>query len=676
MHFAFPGFLWALLLLAVPIVIHLFYFRRYKKVYFTQVRLLRELVEETSTRNKLRNLLVLLARLLALSSLIVAFAQPQTRRDAAATALNNLSIYIDNSWSMDALSEQGKLLQRAQSLATAIVESHSENDRFQILTNDLESRHQRIVSKEEALRYIEEIKTGPAIQTLSRIIAKQIQCFENARLDGGSLYLISDFQKSSSDLDTSEIPTGINLRLIPLQAIEENNISIDSAHFLSPVLLHGLPNKVVFYLSNRGKSDVGDLRTTLSINGLDYPGPSVNLAAGEGRSDTIAELISQPGWQRLVIRIKDYPVQFDDQYFLACKTDANFKILALFQGAEPAMLRAAVSAIPQFEWNALPVDRVQFGAFAQHKLIVLCDLDEVSSGLAQELFKATQEGVQLLIFPGPKASSDSYRPLSDVLGLPVITNYSEAPMQVGKLNFEADIYDDVFSKIPANIKLPNTRGQFRFQGGLPAERLMEYRDGSAHLLRFRVNRALVYLSASPFDPAINDLSKQAELFIPLLFKVSFNPEARQAYSHDLSKDPLVTWPLVADEGKGDLVLSLRGPEELIPASRIQGNKIVLSFYDQIRRAGIYELYNRDAFMGLIAFNDSRRESDLSCWTPDDLQTKTGDRAVVASTSGGDRNLARQMKSEHEGQSLWWWFVLFAAAFFAMESLLLRILKPQ
>ena len=47
MQFLFPSFLWALGLLAIPIIIHLFYFRRYKEVYFTNVRLLKELVEET-----------------------------------------------------------------------------------------------------------------------------------------------------------------------------------------------------------------------------------------------------------------------------------------------------------------------------------------------------------------------------------------------------------------------------------------------------------------------------------------------------------------------------------------------------------------------------------------------------------------------------------------------------
>src|SRR6187402_4015179 len=76
MQFLYPAFLWALSALAIPIIIHLFYFRRYKKVYFSNLRFLREVKEETSARNKLRNLLILLARLLAMAGIIFAFAQP------------------------------------------------------------------------------------------------------------------------------------------------------------------------------------------------------------------------------------------------------------------------------------------------------------------------------------------------------------------------------------------------------------------------------------------------------------------------------------------------------------------------------------------------------------------------------------------------------------------------
>lgn len=76
MQFVFQSFLWTLVLLSIPVIIHLFYFRKYQKVLFTNVHFLKELVEETATKNKLKNLLILIARLLAISALILAFAQP------------------------------------------------------------------------------------------------------------------------------------------------------------------------------------------------------------------------------------------------------------------------------------------------------------------------------------------------------------------------------------------------------------------------------------------------------------------------------------------------------------------------------------------------------------------------------------------------------------------------
>jgi hypothetical protein len=75
MQFLFPWFLAALLALAIPVVIHLFNFRRFKTVYFSNVKFLKEVKEETASRSKLKHLLVLAARMLALAFLVFAFAQ-------------------------------------------------------------------------------------------------------------------------------------------------------------------------------------------------------------------------------------------------------------------------------------------------------------------------------------------------------------------------------------------------------------------------------------------------------------------------------------------------------------------------------------------------------------------------------------------------------------------------
>jgi L-asparagine transporter-like permease len=97
MQFLFPGFLLALAALAIPVIIHLFNFRRYKTVYFSNVRFLREVKEETTSRSKLKHLLVLASRLLALAFLVFAFAQPYipNKHNQVSTGRKYVSVYLD-----------------------------------------------------------------------------------------------------------------------------------------------------------------------------------------------------------------------------------------------------------------------------------------------------------------------------------------------------------------------------------------------------------------------------------------------------------------------------------------------------------------------------------------------------------------------------------------------------
>ncbi|MBK8954912.1 MAG: BatA domain-containing protein [Saprospiraceae bacterium] len=675
MQFVFPGFLWALLLLTVPIAIHLFYFRRYKKVYFTNVHLLRELVDETSTRNKLRNLLILFSRLLALAAIIFAFAQPVPKSANSTQSIKNLSIYIDNSWSMDAETKEGKLIQQALLNAKDIIEAYSENDRFQILSSDFEGRHQRIVSKSEALTLLEEIKTGPSFQTLNKVISRQLQCLKNAGFTEGELYLISDFQKINCQLDTGILDKNFKLKFVSLQSIYENNLSIDTAYFLSPVLLPGIQNKIIFQVTNHGETIIEGLRTTLNLNGQEYPGPGLRIEGGKNAIDTFPVNILNPGWQKLSIKIKDYPIQFDDQYFMSCQTDTSYKILLIYKDRIPSGIQNVIASIPYFELKLLNVDQINYSLFDEHKLIILADLPLISTGFARELSKALDDGTQLFIFPSEKTSAESYAALSEILQLPKLSSYQEVARQVGKINMEADVYQDVFTRVSGNLKLPQSKGNYSFQGGIPSDAIMSYRDGSPYLNRYKIGNAHIFYSASPYNPEINDLSKNAELFIPLLFKVAFNQNIRKDYAYDLSFNPFVEWPAQPSADKGDLTLVLSGPEELIPTIRMRGNKMVLEFYDQIKKAGVYDLKKGNQILGCLAFNDPRKESDLKCLSTEELEAKYNSVATILSPGSGEQ-IYNQVKAEQAGVMFWWWLVLASLIFIFIESLLLRFWKTR
>src|SRR5690554_4072837 len=160
MQFAFPLFLIALATILIPVIIHLFYFQRYRTEYFSNVRFLKEVVEEKQTRSRLRNILVLLSRIFFIIFLVLAFAQPFLRNTAATEneKADFVSLYIDNSYSMAGLSSETPVFQVAINKAKEIIRSYPEGTSFQILTNQLNPASRRVVDQDLALGLVDEIE--------------------------------------------------------------------------------------------------------------------------------------------------------------------------------------------------------------------------------------------------------------------------------------------------------------------------------------------------------------------------------------------------------------------------------------------------------------------------------------------------------------------------------------
>jgi hypothetical protein len=676
MQFTFPLFLWALSLLAIPIIIHLFYFRKYKKVLFTNVHFLKELVEETATRNKIKNLLILISRLLALAAIILAFAQPFLNQDQNIRKTNQaISIYIDNSWSMNASSEDGLLIHDAKRKAKDIIESFTENDRFQIITNTLEGKHQRFVSKLDASTLLEEVECGPYVQNLSKIVGRIKQCYQNAQLSHGEIYLISDFQESVCDLEAIEKDSLFPVYLIPVQSIQENNLGIDTAYFVSPVLLPGQSNSLVYKVSNYGVTDADDVRSSYVLNGQEYPAKSLKIQAGKHIIDTLSISFNTNGWQKIIVKIKDYPIQFDDQYYISCKTENEINVLLLYSKELPQTLVKALESIPYFKSTAVPQSNVNYSKFKEQQLIILHELSEISTGLASELQKNLSEGVNVLVFPVPDLIPSNYSSLQTTLGLAELREFDRVKKESMKVDMEADVFKDVFRNKNAQIKLPSTFGQYSFYGGRPSEKIIIYRDGSSMLNRYKIGNGYLYNSAAPLNPQYSELSKSAEVFLPLLFKSAFYSGRVSQVSYDLSSNPVIPWPLEGTTFKGDLYLNLSGPEEFIPSIRIVNNQILIEVYDQIKKSGIYDLKNQTEVLGSIAFNDSRIESNPKVKKQNQLEELYGSFAKIIKIKG-NQDITSIIKTEKAGNPLWWWFLVFAFIFLLLETLLIRIWKTK
>lgn len=672
MAFLYPSFLWALLALAIPIIIHLFYFKRFKKVYFTNVKFLKEVKEETSSRSRLKNLLTLLMRLLAMAALILAFAQPFLPSGKEVNqGRKGVSVFVDNSYSMNALSKDVSLFDKAKDKARDIINSYSQEDKFQILTHDFEARHQRLLSQEDALSYIDEITVTPTVNELSKALTKQKKALDKE--DNKLIYLISDFQNNISDIEL-DADTTISYNMIALQSIQEKNVSIDSAWFSAPVPMINQANEMIVKISNYSNDDTEDVELSLLYDGQTRPLGVKSIKANSVAYDTINLSILKTGWQTAEITISDYPVQFDDNYKFAFNVKELVKVLSIDNSGSNKYLNAAFKGLTYFQIENQSANKLQYAEFTKYDLIVLNDLRSVSTGLGSALQQYVINGGNVLVFPGADIDMDSYNAFLSMVGANTYVEKKKEPREVGSINTSEFIFSDVFERQQQNIKLPKVTmsyisNNFVARGG---ESLLKFRDGTNFITKYVKEGGHCYVAASPLGVEESDLVRNAEIFIPMLYKMSIYKGKKQAISYVIGEDQIIDTD-AADNTGSEVLYKISGAEEFIPGKINVGNKVMLDINDQIKESGFYDLSLGDQALGKLAFNFNRKESDLSYMTVSELKSKYGDQASILSDVE-TASMSEFITKNNAGTQLWRWCIILVLVFLALETLILRFWK--
>ncbi|MCB0669502.1 MAG: BatA domain-containing protein, partial [Saprospiraceae bacterium] len=407
MQFLYPLFLAALATLAIPVIIHLFYFRRYKKVQFTNVRFLKEIKEESSIRSRLKNLLTLLARLLAVLFLVLGFAQPFIKQDDNVKKGQKLiSIFVDNSYSMASLSQDAPLLEEAKRKAKEIVNAYDLEDRFQIVSHDLSARQQRFFGREQALAQIDDLTLTPAVVPLSRVFLRQQQLLNEDENPNKLIYYVSDFQENIADLEPSD--TSFEYNLLPLKAVIEQNVSIDSAWFEAPVQMVNKANMLLVKVHNWSDQEVENIQLSMRMDGDVKPVGALDIDARSTYIDTVFITVLEPGIKKAELKITDFPVQFDDTYFLSFEVKQQIQTLVINENQPNRYIGSALASEEYFQKTERGASNLDYSSFNQYQLILINELNSISSGLSSALRNYLSQGGNVLVFPAANSDLTSY----------------------------------------------------------------------------------------------------------------------------------------------------------------------------------------------------------------------------------------------------------------------------
>ncbi|WP_418262711.1 BatA domain-containing protein [Flavobacterium faecale] len=642
MHFKHPELLYFLFLLIVPILVHLFQLRRFKKEYFTNVRFLKALAIQTRKSSILKKWLLLACRLLLLTFIVLAFAQPFFEANDSKNSSNELYIILDNSLSMQAKGQKGELFKRA---VQELLENLPENTTFSLLTNTTtfwNTTKKEIQSDLQNLDY-----SGIPFQI--EALLTQVQAHKSAFKK--DIIIITD-AIGLEKKQLQSIQKEDNAYFIIPKAEQKNNISIDSVY-----IQETLEN---FYELQVTVSSHGDVNQNSSIaiyNGKNLIAKTVVTL--DKNKKIIPFTIPKQEFHGKV-SIEDNGLTFDNDYYFSILKPKKTSVLSIGE-AEKSNFLSRIYTSDEFDFVSSTPNSLNYNTIENQEAIVLNELETVPTALQTTLKSFVQKGGNLIVIPSQKSDIPNLNNFLLSIGKIQISGMEKHEKQITKINFAHPIFNSVFENKVSNFQYPKTKTNFKITGTSAAA--LYYEDGSSFLTSI-VNPTS---SVSFFAAALNTTNtnfQQSPLIVPTFYKLATLHQNSGINARIIGDSQAY---LVATTMAKDAVLSVKNKEEeFIPIQQAVNDKVKLSFYDFPHKAGNFEIYNQKLAVENISFNYNRTESQQS--TPN--TANISDYKTIESITA----VINQLQTDRTDSQIWKWFVIFALLFLLAEMAIIRFLK--
>lgn len=640
MYFKHPELLYALFLLVIPILVHLFQLRRFRTTEFTNVKFLKKAVLQTRKSSQLKKFLILLTRLLLLASIITAFAQPYIPPAAGETKDVQTVIYLDNSYSMQARGKNGILLRRS---IQDLLENLLEDEPVTLFTNEEEFRKISSASLRERLQNLDFSST----ELPWRVVELKTRNFFSDIEGHKNFIAISDFQRTFDSI--TPLAEDISTFLVQFQPENHVNVTVDSA-FVSSRDLDEIELQVAISASGKVQEEVSiglydaDRLLARKTIGLDenlkgnttFSFPSMALANGR-------------------IQIEDNGMQFDNQIYLSINETPPVNVVAI--GNNEADYLERIYKEPEFSLNVFPENNIDFNLLSKADLVILNELERIPLSLVSTLEQLLREQVLLIVIPSPTAYLPDYNSLFQNLGLPGFAEKTEVEKLITNITFDHPLYSSVFNERVTNFEYPKVQSSYPVQGNPSG--ILEYQNREPFLFENKN----VFVFTAPLRGA-NSNFKNAPLIVPTFYNIGnmaiSSPQLY--YILGLSQKISIQANLQKDE-----ILRLSSPEtSYIPQQQSFQNKVEILLEDLPEKEGHYRVLQDSLPLRTLSFNIDRAESK-----PIKNNLKSREGMEVYSTIP---NVFSDIKSAGEVHMLWKWFVIFALIFLITEMLILKFLK--
>lgn len=640
MLFKYPELLWALFLLLIPILIHLFQLRRFKKTPFTNVKLLQKVVAQSRKSSTIKKWLLLFTRLILFACLILAFSQPYLAKEAATYAKETV-IYLDNSFSMQAKTENGTLLQDA---VQELLKGLPKDNTFSLFTNEKVFNNIKIADIREELLTLSYTYDQLEIKD---IFLKGQNFFSQDKNSIKYLVLVSDFQNREPIRESDSLG---NIQTFIVQPIPE---TLDNSVLDSAFIARSNPSTLDLVVN---LSTTGDLEN-IPVSLYNDDKLIAKTAATFDKNKKSNVIFTLPSNEVIVgkLEISDLGLAYDNQLYFNINQKEKIKVLSISESDSKFLER--IYTEDEFIYTNEQPNSLNYSTLEAQNLIVLNELKSIPVSLSNTLTDYTRKGGHLLIIPAMDSNIDSYNNLLRNYFSTSMINKIEGERNITGISFDHPLYTNVFAQRVTNFQYPKVTSYFNTR--TTASIVLSFQDQSG----FLVGGNGIYV----FTAAINSTNsnfKNSPLIVPTLYSIGANSLKSTELYNTIGR--ITTIDVKGAMAPDNILKVNKGDYEFIPEQQSFLDKTELKFNYNPNIDGVFTISEDERTIQNISFNYPRTESKIE-YSDTNLfgaNTNFSNLSEVIAT----------MEKDNSVTELWKWFTIFTLLFMLVEVLIQKLFK--
>ncbi len=634
--------------------------------------------------------MVLMARMLFIAALVMAFAYPYKKdNNAVNNNVDNLiAVYIDNSMSMQSHSSEKTLFEESRTSALKLVDNLNQAQKYILLSNDRDPRNEYPMNKDEMIMRLNEMKAEAVPVSFEDIYNSLAFIKKKNDFESATLFAYSDFQRNMMQFDDLKVDSTIQVVAFPLKSDFQNNIYIDSVWLQSPVLQKNMTNELNARIVNETSNDVKGLPVNFSLDDDVVAYTSCDINKNSYADVNMQFVVDNDGDRKAKVSINDSPITFDDEYNLVLKVRPSINVVEIKPTANSQQLTAnsqQSTANSQssyldllFEGDAL----VNYHSMSPYninqqivnkaQMIVVNEEANLNETMQQSLLDFASQGGTLLIL-NDENTDNAY--IYNEIGVNP-KQFDENKNRIEYIAKRNSFFDDIFVKLPDNADLPDIYKHVRFDVSKNVLNIISLQNGNPLLMMSNREKGRVFVMSTALDDEYSALANHA-LFVPLMYKMALMAGDVANVSYTLGIDENLNISDVSlNVDDRIIVKGENGAYETYPIVEKRNNLNYLYFFEALPSSGFYEVYKNEAYVSTTAWNDNREESEMSFYDKDELYKLLNDNNldVIAMMDYEDMKSDDVVEVIVRESVIWRFFVIVALISLLIEILILRFWK--